>query len=126
MIEKIKKSGYKLTSARKALVRYIKKRKGVFSANEIITALPDIDRVSVYRTLDLLTELDLIHPVLNQHGETHYEKHGENHHHHVVCTGCEKTSCIDCNLRTQKVKGFKNLHHSFVITGLCMTCTSNA
>lgn len=118
----VQAKGIKMTVPRKAVLSWIESQDGVFSAKEIMTALPRLDKVSVYRTLDMLESIDAIHAALTHHGEKHYEVHGENHHHHVVCTGCEKASCVDCEISRTKAKGFTNLHHSVVFTGLCNTC----
>lgn len=120
----LKAGGYKLTVPRKRIADWIAKQKGIFSANELLRGLADLDKVSVYRTLDLFSELDLIHPVVSQHGEVHYEVHGNDHHHHAVCTLCEKTACVPCALDEPAVPGFSNLHHSFIFTGTCSACAA--
>lgn len=112
----------KVTAPRKAVAVWLGNSPGVFSSKEVHIALPSLDKVSIYRTLELFVSLDIIHPVLLQHGEQHYEVHGCEHHHHVVCTGCEKASCIDCEVKRTKAKGFSSVHHSVVFTGLCNTC----
>jgi Fe2+ or Zn2+ uptake regulation protein len=114
--------GHKLTETRKSIAFFVSGYKGIFSAKELMDTLPTLDKVSVYRTLELFELLDIIHPVLVQHGEKHYELHSENHHHHAVCTGCEKASCVDCEVTRTKAKGFSTLHHSVVYTGLCTSC----
>lgn len=124
MLEQLIEAGHKVTEPRKTVIAHIEKKKGVFSANEIISALPKLDRVSIYRTLELLEELDCIHPVLVQHGEQHYEKHEQKHHHHAVCSGCEKTKCVPCDVKRKRIAGFLDLHHNVVFTGLCVKCAA--
>lgn len=124
ILNTLEEKGQKITISRERIAHVIAVQKGVFSPNEIIQEASGMDRVTVYRVLDLFELLDIIHPVLTQHGEKHYEVHGEKHHHHVVCTGCEKTSCIDCTEKRKKTKGFTQLHHSVVFTGLCDHCHS--
>lgn len=119
---KVKGAGYKLSGPRKEVAIWIEAHKGLFSAGEIVKALPHLDRVSVFRTLDVFSQLDVIHPVLEAHSEQHYEVHGAAHHHHVVCKGCERTECVSCTLMRAKITGFANLHHSVVFTGLCRQC----
>jgi Fe2+ or Zn2+ uptake regulation protein len=112
----------KITVPRRAIATWIDAHEGVFSAKEILSELP-LDKVSVYRTLELFTELDLIHPVLMQHGEQHYERHDLKHHHHVVCSSCEKSACVGCEVKEEKrFTGFTHIHHTLVFTGLCTTC----
>lgn len=112
----------KITSSRKSIAVWLVNSPGIFSSKEILSELPYLNKVSVYRTLDLFASLDIIHPVLSQHGEQHYDVQGQAHHHHVVCTGCEKASCVDCEVKRTKIKGFSSIHHSVVFTGLCNTC----
>lgn len=122
-IEKeIQSAGYKLTKPRRAVISWLTKKASVFSVKEIVDDLLGIDRVSVYRTIEVLVSLDLIHPVLFQHGEQHYELHEKRHHHHAVCENCERTACVGCSIQDQKVKGFSSIHHVFVLTGLCKAC----
>lgn len=122
ILDIIQKAGHKLTDPRKKVAVWVAEHQGVFSVSELSGALSGLDRVSVYRTIELFTGLDVIHPIINRHGEQHYETHEKKHHHHVVCTGCEKTECVACTERRAKVAGFKNLHHSVVFTGLCAVC----
>ena len=124
IIDQLKAKKERITPARKAVAEWIGAHDGVFSPKEIIKACDGIDRVTIYRILDLFESHDLIHLALVQHGEKHYELHGEQHYHHVICTDCEVTSRIDCEVTVKDVKGFSNLHHSVVFTGLCDTCVA--
>jgi Fur family transcriptional regulator, ferric uptake regulator len=62
---------------------------------------PDITRVTVYRTLDLLKrhglidELDLLHLRGHRH---YYESHGPRDHIHVACVGCGKVREVESPL----------------------------
>jgi len=121
--EALQRTGYKITRPRAAVAAWMEKKRGVFSVKELRRDLPSLDAVSVYRTVELFQKLDLIHPVLTVHGEQHYEIHGEKHHHHAVCERCETTRCIPaCDLPSKKIKGFAQLHHTLVFTGLCLRC----
>ncbi len=122
ILSKLQQAGYKQTKPRLAVAQWITTHKGIFSAKELIAELPGVEQTSVYRTVQLLEELDLIHPVLTNHGEKHYEAHEEDHHHHVVCTSCEKSVAVECEVTRQAVEGFSHLHHSVVFTGLCEQC----
>ena len=117
--------GYKLTSPRKKVAAWINNHKGIFSVSEILADLSELDTVSVYRTLKLFCSLDIIHKIISLHGKQHYELHAkQKHHHHVVCTKCEKSSCLPCNNPKKKIPSFKNIHHSVIFTGLCEPCAT--
>jgi len=124
VLSAMKSAGYKITKTRKDITAWVENYDGVFSAKELLASMPSLDSVSVYRTIELLESLDLIHQVFTAHGEVHYELHGEDHHHHAVCRKCEKAECItDCAISPKKdIKGFTNIHHTLVFTGLCVSC----
>ncbi|MEK7084304.1 MAG: transcriptional repressor [Patescibacteria group bacterium] len=122
----IQNAGHKLTGPRKKIATWIAEHPGVFSVGELQKSLPALDGVSIYRTIELFTELDIVHPILTSHGEQHYETHEKKHHHHVVCTGCEKSECVSCDIGRSRVSGFTQLHHSVVFTGLCVSCSHAA
>lgn len=118
-------TGHKLTAPRKHITKWLSNHEGIFSASELCAALKTLDKVSVYRTLELFCDLDIIHPVTSLHGEQHFEIHQQTkHHHHIVCTACEKNECIPCDIPKKKFTSFKNVHHSVVFTGLCNPCTA--
>jgi len=116
-------SGHKLTAPRKRIASWIAGNKGIFSASEILNTLTDLDKVSIYRTLELFCTLDIIHTVASLHGEQHFELHDkQKHHHHIVCTRCEKNECTPCDMPKKDFSSFKNVHHSILFTGLCKPC----
>ncbi len=126
IVDTLQKSEYKLTVSRLKIAKWIDNHAGIFSVSELQKKLPCLDKVSVYRTIDLLASLDVIHPVLIQHGEQHYEMHTKSHHHHAVCEFCEMTKCIKCTIAKNKsVRGFRTIHHTLVLTGICTKCAGS-
>lgn len=119
-----KKTGYKLTSTRKAIAKYVETKKGIFCAHDLISELSSLDRVSIYRTIELFEKLDIVHPVLVLDGQQYYEAHSnaQGHHHHAICTKCHKSECISCDVEEKPVPGFKETHHMMAVTGLCYKC----
>lgn len=123
ILKLLKENGYKSTPNRKKIITYISNKKGIFCVNDLIASLAKLDRVSIYRTVELLEQKDVIHPVAMLDGQQYYETHeAEKHHHHAICTRCHKTQCIDCNFNDKPVPGFKETHHVITITGLCNKC----
>ncbi len=119
----LKETGYKLTKNRAEVARYLENNQGIFCANDLLRNFSNLDKVSLYRTLDLFQKLDIIHPVITLNGEQYYEAHElTNHHHHAVCTKCHKSECISCDYTDKPVPGFKEIHHSIAVTGICYKC----
>lgn len=142
MISVLNGNGYKITEPRKVIMDYLLRCKGHPHAKEIFNAIhrhhPEIGLTSVYRTLDLLTELGLIRRLMFKDGNFRYElKNDENmHHHHLICIKCGKI--IEHNdLIEDEIKLFDNLKVilseklDFKITdyevkffGICKDCQS--
>lgn len=123
--QRVQEKGYKLTSTRKRLFSYIESVDGIVSVGNILEALPMLDKVSVYRTIDLLVTLDIIHAATQIDGQQYYEVHQEEqHHHHIVCTECLTSECVPCDVPMKKIPRFTHVHHSLTMTGVCMSCAT--
>jgi len=90
---------------------------------------PDIGLVTIYRTLDLLNELNLVCRVHAPDGRRSYMmRRPTGHHHHLVCSGCGKvvdfTGCAlaDLEQRLSKETRFDIKGHLLEFYGLCPDC----
>jgi Fur family ferric uptake transcriptional regulator len=111
------------------------------SAKEIYASLyrmyPGIGLTTVYRTLDLLVRMGLIHKLTFGDGPNRYEFKSEKkkeHHHHLLCTKCGKitdySDFIDEELelvkKTEEILAkkynFKVQDHNIEFYGLCEKC----
>lgn len=111
-------AGLRNSKTRNQIIEQISNGCEMFQAADIITALPDVDRVTVYRTLDTLSELDIIHPTLVRDGAQYYELHTpESHHHHAMCDGCHNQQCIDCDVTPKP-----GMHHTVFYSFTCVSC----
>ena len=89
----LKEKGYRLTSSRQKIVRALLGCGGHVTADGLLEEVHGIDttvgRMTVYRTLELLSELGLIRPVYQGTGAAHYILLDGGHHHHLICSGCD-------------------------------------
>jgi Fe2+ or Zn2+ uptake regulation protein len=99
-LERLRVSGYKVTNARRAILEVLCHDPNHLTSAEVIERIvekaPGIGRASVFRTLDLLTELAIIRPTFLRPGTPHYivmPEHG--HHAHIICPKCQKVIEID-------------------------------
>jgi Fur family transcriptional regulator, ferric uptake regulator len=83
---------------------------------------------TVYRTLALLREHDVV-DALSHHGtELCYRLCSDTHHHHLVCRDCHRVVELDeCELdgwvgRLATQHGFTALDHTLEVVGICATC----
>ncbi len=92
----LKRLGYKMTSARKAILNVLSHTIDHLTAEDVYLQVhkiyPDIGLASVYRTLDLLVRIGIVFKLDFGLGKAEYELaedvKGKKHHHHLVCTGC--------------------------------------
>jgi Fur family ferric uptake transcriptional regulator len=86
---KLKVEGYKLTQARLAIAQVLEQEDRHLSLEEILRLgrqiYPALGRATVYRTLDLLTKLGVIRPILLGNNCQRYIPI-ERGHHHLLCS----------------------------------------
>lgn len=134
--------GYRITLGREAILDVLAKTDKHLSAEEIYTRVhsryPSVGLTTVYRTLDVLTAVGLVYKFDFGDRRARYElaegPKGEHHHHHLVCTSCNRvidyTDFIDeeVELLRETEKGlskkydFKITNHLIQFYGICNTC----
>jgi Fur family transcriptional regulator, ferric uptake regulator len=94
---------------------------------------PGIGRVTVYRTLDLLSKLNLVCRVHTEgRCRSYMMRRPTEHHHHLICSGCGKvvdfTNCslIEMEKKLSRESKFEIKGHLLEFYGLCRDCIINA
>lgn len=125
-------SGYRLTAARRAIIETLVNCGGHVTADDLASlvraAAPSVGRMTVYRTLDLLSGLGVIRPIYQGTGAAHYILMTEGSHHHLICSRChgviEFDDCLASGLAERLGRRF-NFHmhsHLLEVHGLCEAC----
>jgi len=122
-VGKMRGRGYKATPQRLTILRALVEEPHR-SMWEIRQRCPEVGMVTVYRTLDLLTELGIVRRMELGDGPR-YELADD--HHHMVCESCGDISEFDlCPLDPNKLlpesPGFKIRSHSVEVYGRCAAC----
>lgn len=122
----------RMTSQRRVIVRAIDELSRAFTVDELAVRARGIDSTigtaTVYRAVANLDESDWIERVGERNGSVLYARcHAEEHHHHLVCTGCgriEPAACpLDAGLTEAAARaGFLLTDHEVTLYGLCQTC----
>jgi Fur family ferric uptake transcriptional regulator len=81
-------AGLRITGQRRQVVAAIERKDGGFSAEDIAGELEGVGRATVYRTLKLLVNSDVICKLALPDGTPMYSPSRLEHHHHSVCTSC--------------------------------------
>lgn len=143
-IDRIKKQlhaqSYKLTPQREATVRVLLEREDDHLSAEDIYLLvkekaPEIGLATVYRTLELLSELKIVDKINFGDGVSRYDlrKEGAEHfHHHLVCIECGSVEEVIEDLLGEVEKvieskwNFQVKDHRLTFHGLCKQCQEAA
>ncbi len=122
---------HRKTPERYAILEQIYTYVGHFNADLLYNSMREEYRVSlatVYNTLELLLEADLIvkHQMGGQFAQ-YEKKFGNNIHNHLICTNCGKVKEFqDKQIRTciqsKKFSLFEVSHYSLYLFGLCSKC----
>ena len=128
----ITENGYRLTAARKAVIETLVECGGHVSADQLASKVrdvaPQVGRMTVFRTLELLGNLGMIRPIYQGTGAAHYVLMHEGSHHHLICIHCHRIidfdECGSADL-TQKLGqkfDFQVQSHLLEVYGLCKDC----
>ena len=80
--------GYRSTAPRLAIINLLERKQRGFTVEEISEELPSVGRATVYRTIKLLLEEDVICKLALMDGAPRYSLSRNEHHHHTVCIKC--------------------------------------
>lgn len=139
---KFKGCGYKVTAGRQAILGILHKANKHLSAEDIYLKVheiyPAVGLTTVYRTLEMLERMGMIFKFDFGDGRARYElaegEKGKNHHHHLVCTKCNRvvdyTDFIDQEVKLlketerelSKKYNFHITNHLIQFCGLCEKC----
>lgn len=132
---KLNEKDYKITSQRRVILKaLLDNGEGHLSAEDVYNLVklknPEIGLATVYRTLELLAEMEVLQKMNFGDGRSRYElNEGEvHHHHHLICLNCGLvTEFTDDLLETLEEaiaskSGFKIVDHDLKFYGLCEKC----
>ena len=123
-VGRIRRSGHKATPQRLAVLRAVAAEQHQ-SMEGIRSRCPGVGLVTVYRTLDLLSDLGLVRR-LDLGDGPRYEL-AEDHHHHLICEDCGSVAEFEqCPLDLRRLPeiggGFEVRAHSLEVYGRCSSC----
>jgi len=131
MAKRLQEAGYRLTAPRLAVLQVLGMKGEDLSPAEVLkrgrVIYPDLSRATVYRTLELLTEMGMLRPVYLGERGSHLACVAEGHH-HLLCLDCGRTihfdDCVLSELEHTLAQrlGFQIKSHLLEFYGLCEHC----
>lgn len=136
--EKLRSNDSKLTPKREQILRILVEYSDKhLSAEEIYNLVkekaPDVGLATVYRTLDLFQNYEVVHGIDFGDGRKRYEfgaGEGEHNHHHLICTECGKIIEVAEDLlgkleeKICKQYKFEIENHELKFYGQCESCSN--
>lgn len=132
VVASLRQYGYKLTPQRRAVIRAIASSHDHLTPATIYKKVhqdhPNIGLVTIYRTLEILAELELVCELPAGGICRSYTISTPQHHHHLICSHCDIvidfTSHYSDELEQglSKESGFRIDGHLLEFFGLCQAC----
>jgi Fur family ferric uptake transcriptional regulator len=133
VLDRLAERGMRRTSPRQAILEALFAWKGHVTAEELSTHVqrrfPSVNASTVYRTLEVLEEMDIVDHAHLGHGPAVYHL-ADREHQHLVCENCARVEDVPlAKIRPllRMLEGefnFSVTHRHFAIVGLCGACRS--
>jgi Fe2+ or Zn2+ uptake regulation protein len=126
------RAGYRLTAPRRSVAELIAAREGHFTAQDLLDDARvrrlGIGRATIFRALDLFTELNVLERLDLPTGDHAYVPCEPSHHHHLVCSACGRVTDVDDAGLSNAVEaiqcatGWQVESHRLELYGRCPRC----
>lgn len=129
----LKANNLRLTGARKAVLSVFLNNPVAQSHADLETHLDsNIDRVTIYRTLDTFVNNGILHRIPDDSGAAHYalcsgctEHHHHDNHVHFKCRVCNTSECLtETPLPSVELPaGYRSEGGNLLLEGVCARCS---
>lgn len=131
--DRLTAEGFRITAPRRAVVEVLQRAEAPLSPQDILergrTIHPQLGLTTVYRTVALLSDLDLVRRVHSSDGCGGYVSASPGHRHHVVCQRCGRTvefagtqDLAELIGRVEETTDYCVQGHLLQLFGLCRAC----
>jgi Fur family transcriptional regulator, ferric uptake regulator len=133
IVVRLRGSGHKVTPQRIAIIKIVLESQELLSPSALYEKVhqidPEVGEVTVYRTLNILSDLGLVCMVHTGENTHSYIGRPPEHHDHLICSECGKViNFTGCNLsqletRLASETGFTIQEHRLDLYGKCRECS---
>ena len=124
--------GIPLTVQRRVILQSLVGREDHPTADQVYETveplLPGLSRTTVYRVLETLVELGIIHKAHHPGSAARYDPNTDRHH-HLICLSCQKVLDVEedavhkIDFPRSSARGFEVTDYSVHFTGICGDCS---
>jgi Fur family transcriptional regulator, ferric uptake regulator len=127
----LQSKGFKATQGREAVLALLDRNRKPQTAAGILAGMrkPKMDQATLYRILEAFERKGMVKKIEFKKGYAFYEIADQAHHHHVICTSCNRMEDIhlpheleDQGRQIEKQTKFKVQDHTVEFFGLCPDC----
>jgi len=131
--ERLSDAGFRITAPRRAVIQVLQEADAPLVPRDILErgggVHPELGLTTVYRTVALLAELELVRRVHQSDGCHAYVAATPGHRHHVICEACGRTvefpgsdevSALIANV--ERTTDYRIEEHLLQLFGLCPAC----
>lgn len=130
----LREHGYSMTRPRYVVFEVLENKEAMTMAELVENCQGRLDRATVYRTVTLFEELDIIVRVqIGWKYRLELSDRFSHHHHHLTCNTCGRVLSLteDVELESRlhalaQLYHFKPSDHQIEIRGLCRNCQQHA
>jgi Fur family transcriptional regulator, peroxide stress response regulator len=136
LVNKLQEREYRLTPQRLALLRLLASGEGHPSASQLYDQIkdqfPTTSLATVYKTLNVLKEIDEVLELGFSAGDNRYDGNKPYPHPHLVCIKCQKILDPEVSLAQSLIQevaqssGYQIVSHRLDFYGLCPACQAGA
>ncbi len=132
IIERLEMRGHRVTESRRRVLAAVLAQPAHFTVDEVLHKTRGVGRATVFRTIKLLLDLNILCRILLDDGTLHYRVSTRGHHHHLVCNQCGRvedfTRCDVPSLvrRVARGTGYQIEGHWLEMYGRCRDCRERA
>jgi Fur family ferric uptake transcriptional regulator len=136
LVELLRARGQRMTPQRQLILEAVQAIDGHISADavyeRVAARFPQVNKSTVYRTLELLQSLDLVRHTHFDDGVAQYHRAEEALHQHLVCRSCGSEHELDLAILEPLGKelsrryGFEADLAHFALVGLCRECAGTS
>lgn len=132
-LQRLRDAGHKVTKARQTILEVLESHHEHLTSAQVVDEVAQRDssigRASVFRALDLFTQLAIVRPTyIESSMSPHYVLLPDGHHHHIICMQCHRViEFQDCGLseladRLEMEFDVQLTGHLLEFYGICKNC----
>ncbi len=128
IIQRLEMRGHRVTGSRRRVLEALVSAPAHFTVEDVLREAGGVGRATVFRTMKLLQDLNVVCRVLMEDGSLHYRLSTRGHHHHLVCRTCGRvedfSTCDVASLVDELARStdYQIEGHWLEVYGKCASC----